>query len=59
MSDFFPFDPVALPQLSTTFPGDSIEMPKVSPGQRDVSPKSDETWTMSESQPPVMENIRR
>jgi hypothetical protein len=40
MSDFFPLDGVALPQLRTTWPGDRVEMPNVSPGQTDVSPNS-------------------
>ena len=47
MSDFFPVDAVALPQLRTTCPGESVEIPNVSPGQTDVSPNSGETCTGS------------
>ena len=59
MSDFFPFVPVALPQLSTTCPGESVEMPNVSPGHTEGSPNAGETWSGSESQPCGMENVRR
>ena len=31
MSDFLPLDDVALPQLSTTWFADKVEMPKVDP----------------------------
>jgi hypothetical protein len=59
MSDFFPLDGVALPQLSTTWPGESVEMPNVSPGHTDVSPNSGEICAGAVSQPRVIENVRR
>ena len=45
MSDFLPLDGVALPQLSTTWLGESVEIPNVSPGHTDVSPNSVDTCT--------------
>src|SRR5438477_6341439 len=59
MSDFFPLDGVALPQLSTTWPGESVEMPNVSPGHTAVSPNSGDTCTPAPSQPRAVENVRR
>ena len=58
MSDFFPLDGVALPQLRTRCPGDRVEIPNVSPGQTDVSPNSRETWSGSDSQPRLVEKAR-
>src|SRR5436305_11425186 len=59
ISDFFPVEGVALPQLTTTCPGERVEMPNVSPGHTDVSPNSGETCTGSVSQPRVIEKVRR
>ena len=58
MSDFLPLDGVALPQLSTTWFGESMEIPNVSPGHTDVSPNSVETCTGADNQPCVVENVR-
>jgi hypothetical protein len=58
ISDFFAVVGVSLPQLRTRWPGESVEMPNVSPGQTDVSPNSGETRTGAESQPRVIENVR-
>jgi hypothetical protein len=43
MSDFLPLDGVALPQLRTSWLGESIEIPVVSPGQTEGSPNSVDT----------------
>src|ERR1700740_151010 len=59
ISDFLPVEGVALPQLTTTLFGESDEMPKVSPGHTDGSPKALATCMGSESQPLVTENARR
>jgi hypothetical protein len=59
MSDFFPLEGVALPQLRMTCPGESVEMPKVSPGHTEVSPNSGDTCTAEPSQPRVVANVRR
>lgn len=59
ISDFLPVAVVAEPRLSTGLVGVSAEIPKVSPGQTDGSPKALDTCTGAESQPPVTENARR
>src|SRR5438105_10143820 len=59
MSDFFALEGVALPQLRTRSVGESVEIPNVSPGHTDVSPNSLETCTGADSQPFVIENVRR
>src|SRR5512132_658659 len=59
MSDFLPLEGVALPQLRTTWPGESVEMPNVSPGHTEVSPNSGDICTGAPSQPRVVENVRR
>ena len=59
ISDFFPIDGTALPQLTTTRSGVNADRPNVSPGQTDGSPNSVETRTGSVSQPRVVEKARR
>src|SRR5439155_21491440 len=59
MSDFLPLDGVALPQLRTSWLGESVEIPVVSPGQTSGSPNSVDTCCWAESQPLLGENARR
>ena len=49
----------ALPQLRTSVEGVRVEIPAVSPGHTVGSPKWLETWTGWESQPPLIEKVRR
>ena len=59
MCDFLAVDGIELPQLSTSFVGERVEIPKVSPGQTEVSPNSGEIRAGADCQPCAIEKVRR
>ena len=59
ISEFPRVERIALPQLRTTLVGERVEIPNVSPGQTRGRPKWREICFGRDSQPFVIENVRR